>query len=100
MVGVILAAAVVAFGTFVFLPGGDLDGPCISAGGDFMRKVPEGGSAASETSFFPPGIRCVAELPGGSTIEEMHPGPITWLVAALALISPLLAPMIRPLRQG
>jgi hypothetical protein len=83
----LVAAMVAGFVLFVGYSAArnGLDGPC-----DFRASDPEGSGISSGYTWWPPGaVKCVTELPDGSTRTETFPRDGYWYVAAVAGIIPL-----------
>jgi hypothetical protein len=89
LIGVGLAAVVWMYGVYV-APGGGLDGPCAFSTDEFGQGAREGSSITSEWSWLPPQELCIEERPSGAKREEAYPGPLTFAVAGVAFLLPLI----------
>lgn len=77
--------------------GGGLDGPCLGTAAWTVRE-PELTVARSELRWLPPGVRCIADGPGGYHVERVFPGAGTWVVVLGLVLAPLaLWPLMRRL---
>ncbi len=82
-----VAAMLAGFVLFVGYAGATngLDGPC-----DFRFSDPEGSGISTDYTWWPPGaVKCVTELPNGSTRTETFPRDGYWYVAVVAGSIPL-----------
>jgi hypothetical protein len=71
VIGIALSVLLLAFG-WTWLWGGYSDTTCIHA----YPNLPEGSAYHTEAALWPPGGRCVYELPSGEVITRG--GPVPW----------------------
>lgn len=77
--------------------GGGLDGPCLGTAAWTVR-APELTVVRSELRWLPPGVRCIADGPGGYHAERVFPRIKTWVVVLGLVLAPLaLWPLMRRL---
>jgi hypothetical protein len=89
LIGLTLAGAVWMYGVYWAANSG-LDGPCLGTS-PFAEDIREGSGISSDWEWLPPRERCIEERMDGTIREAVYPGPVTLIVAGLALLLPIVA---------